>query len=73
MCRTDLSSLAPFAVDLRYPGRKVDLQTKNKAWHTCGRSGLLPGPNSILKADLWFVIASTVSRAKCATARRKQK
>jgi len=36
-CREDLSSLAPFAVDLRYPGGKVNLQTADVAWRTCGR------------------------------------
>ena len=37
MSRADLSSLAPFAVDLRYPGGKVNLQTADAAWRTCGR------------------------------------
>jgi len=35
--RADLSSLAPFAVDLRYPGGKVDLETADAAWQTCRR------------------------------------
>ncbi len=37
MSRVDLASLAPFAVDLRYPGGKVNLQTAAAAWQTCGR------------------------------------
>ena len=37
MSRPDLASLTPFAVDLRYPGGKVNLQTAEAAWHTCGR------------------------------------
>ena len=34
--RAALSSLAPFAVDLRYPGGKVNLQAADVACRTCG-------------------------------------